>query len=60
MGENVDNETAGGAEGIWRTPVGGVKRAVVKEMMKLVTEGGVGKEVLDGLKGFLGGGGEEG
>ena len=44
-------------EGVWRKPVGGIKRAVVKEMCRLVTEGGVGKEVLDGLQGFLDAGG---
>jgi exosome complex component RRP42 len=37
---------------VWRPPRGGVRRAVISRMIKMVTEtGGVGQEVLDGLAG---------
>ena len=37
---------------VWQPPRGGVKRALVAKMIKMVVEnGGVGLEVLDGLAG---------
>ncbi|KAK5164852.1 Exosome complex component rrp42 [Saxophila tyrrhenica] len=37
---------------VWRPPRGGVKRAMIAKMIKMVTEkGGVGQEVLEGLAG---------
>ncbi|KAL8849203.1 MAG: hypothetical protein Q9221_005829 [Calogaya cf. arnoldii] len=42
--------------GAWRPPRGGMKRAVVGKMVKMVLEvGGVGEEVMTGLEGFHGG-----
>ena len=42
-----------GDEGVWRPPRGGMKRDVVKRMVKMVVEkGGVAEEVLDGLEGL--------
>jgi exosome complex component RRP42 len=39
-------------KGVWTPPRGGVRRTVVKEMLRLTLEkGGVGEEVLDGLEG---------
>lgn len=57
------NAGAGGAEAVmarekdqgqtvWRPPRGGVRRAVMAKMIKMVVErGGVGEEVLEGLAG---------
>ncbi|KAL8644208.1 MAG: hypothetical protein Q9226_007881 [Calogaya cf. arnoldii] len=43
-------------QGAWRPPRGGMKRAVVGKMVKMVLEvGGVGEEVMTGLEGFHGG-----
>jgi len=37
---------------VWRPPRGGVRRALVSRMIKMVVEkGGVGEEVLEGLAG---------
>lgn len=37
---------------VWRAPRGGVRRAVVAEVVKaVVAKGGVGEEVLGGLEG---------
>ena len=41
-------------KGVWRPKLGGVKRQVVKKVVKEVTTGGVGMDVLRGLDGFLG------
>lgn len=36
---------------VWRPPRGGVKRALIGRMVKMVVErGGVGQEVMDGLR----------
>ncbi|KAG6991331.1 hypothetical protein G7Y79_00053g088140 [Physcia stellaris] len=43
-----------GDQGVWRPPRGGMKRDVVRKMIRLVTErGGVADEVLDGLEGLV-------
>ncbi|KAL8829807.1 MAG: hypothetical protein Q9170_006009 [Blastenia crenularia] len=43
-------------QGLWKPPRGGMKRAVVGRMIKMVLEpGGVGEEVMKGLEGFSGG-----
>jgi exosome complex component RRP42 len=43
--------------GVWRPKLGGVKRSLLKEIMRLVmgedSKSGVAKEVVDGLEGFL-------
>ena len=40
-----------GDQGVWRPPRGGMKRDVIRKMIRLVTErGGVADEVLDGLE----------
>ena len=43
--------------GVWRPKLGGVKRSLLKDMMRLVMgedgKGGVAREVVDGLEGFL-------
>ncbi|KAI9820588.1 MAG: hypothetical protein M1827_004957 [Pycnora praestabilis] len=42
----------GATQGVWTPPRGGVKRGLIAKMIALVLkEGGVGQEVLDGLKG---------
>ncbi|KAL9603162.1 MAG: hypothetical protein Q9219_001365 [cf. Caloplaca sp. 3 TL-2023] len=42
--------------GLWKPARGGMKRAVIAKMVKLVLEqGGVGEEVMKGLEGFSGG-----
>ncbi|KAL9004136.1 MAG: hypothetical protein Q9188_003034 [Gyalolechia gomerana] len=42
--------------GLWKPARGGMKRAVVAKMVKMVLEpGGVGEEVMKGLEGFSGG-----
>ena len=39
-------------EGVWRPPLGGMKRDVIGRVIEMVTrEGGVGEEVLAGLEG---------
>lgn len=39
-------------EGVWRPRRGGVKRSVIARMIKTVlSKGGVGEEVLEGLEG---------
>lgn len=44
--ENAD------AQSVWRPPRGGMKRALVAQMVKMVVEkGGVGQEVMEGLQG---------
>ena len=43
----------GGEEGVWMPPKRGMKREVVKRVMRTICEkGGVGEEVLDGLEGL--------
>ena len=46
--------TEGGEEmGVWKPVRGGMKRTIVARMVKMTLEpGGVGEEVLDGLKAF--------
>lgn len=39
--------------GVWKPRVGGVKRAILKNVVKTVFEGGVAAEVMSGLEGFL-------
>ena len=40
-----------GDEGVWRPPRGGMKRDVIRKMVKIVTEkGGVAEEILRGLE----------
>lgn len=42
-----------GEQGVWRPPRGGMKRDVIRKMLRLMTEkGGVTDEVLDGLEGL--------
>ncbi|KAM0801466.1 ribosomal protein S5 domain 2-type protein [Usnea florida] len=44
---------SGSLEGVWRARKGGMKRGVVGRMLRMcVEEGGVGEEVLKGLRGF--------
>ncbi|KAI9792400.1 MAG: hypothetical protein M1816_002284 [Peltula sp. TS41687] len=51
-GEGAKVREMGRVEGVWRPPRGGVKRAVIAKMIKMVMErGGVAEEVLDGLEG---------
>lgn len=40
--------------GVWKPRVGGIKRSVLKSVIKEVFAGGVAKDVLDGLDGFIG------
>ena len=42
-----------GEQGVWRPPLGGMKRDLISKIIDMVTrEGGVGEEVLKGLEGF--------
>lgn len=44
---------AGDDQGVWRPARGGMKRATIGKMVKMVLEaGGVGEEVMKGLRGF--------
>lgn len=50
--EQQEQQELGGAEGVWKAPVGGTKFAVIDGIIQSVLEkGGVADEVLDGLKG---------
>jgi exosome complex component RRP42 len=40
-------------QGIWTPKVGGIKRNVLKNIMKLVLSGGVANDVMQGLDGFV-------
>lgn len=40
--------------GVWRPRVGGVKRSVLKSVLKAVVSGGVARDVMTGLDEFLG------
>lgn len=43
-----------GVQGVWNPPRGGMKRGLVARVVKsVVEEGGVGKEVLEALEGFV-------
>lgn len=50
-----DGEVAEGREvpGVWKPRVGGVKRDVLKQVIKQVLSGGVAEDVMSGLEGFL-------
>lgn len=46
----VEKDNANTLQSVWRPPRGGVKRAVMAKMVKMVLEkGGVGEDVLEGL-----------
>jgi exosome complex component RRP42 len=53
-GESVEGQDV---PGVWKPKLGGIKRSMLKEIVKAVTgndgRSGVAKEVLDGLAGFL-------
>lgn len=53
-GGQVSGTTDAVIPGVWKPKVGGVKRAVLMEVAKVIVGGGVGAEVLEGLDGFLG------
>ncbi|KAJ9605464.1 Exosome complex component rrp42 [Cladophialophora chaetospira] len=54
-GVPVSGEVKEGADipGVWRPRVGGIKRSVLKKAVNAVLTGGVAKDVLQGLDGFL-------
>ncbi|KIW63325.1 hypothetical protein PV04_10179 [Phialophora macrospora] len=47
VGEGVE------VPGVWKPRVGGIKRSVLKKAVNTVLTGGVAKDVMDGLDGFL-------
>lgn len=53
-GDSVEGQDV---PGVWKPKLGGVKRSLVKDVMKVVmgedSKSGVAKEVVDGLEGFL-------
>lgn len=53
-GESMEGQEV---PGVWRPKLGGVKRSILKDVMKVVMGGdgksGVAREVVDGLEGFL-------
>jgi exosome complex component RRP42 len=53
-GESIESQDV---PGVWKPKLGGIKRLMLKEIVKAVTggdgRGGVAKQVLDGLAGFL-------
>lgn len=50
--EAIATRESSDPQSVWRPPRGGVKRAVVSTMIKMVVQrGGVGEEVMEGLQG---------
>jgi len=54
-GVPMSDEGGEGADvpGVWKPRVGGIKRAVLKTVAKSVIQGGVARDVMAGLNGFL-------
>ena len=42
-----------GIQGVWRPKVGGIKRSVFKNVIKVALSGGVAQDVMRGLDGFI-------
>lgn len=40
-------------QGVWQPKLGGIKRSVLKNVVKLVISGGVAKDIMEGLDGFV-------
>ncbi len=54
-GVPMSNEGGEGVDvpGVWKPRVGGIKRGVLKTVAKIVIQGGVARDVMAGLDGFL-------
>lgn len=46
-------QDVGEVQGVWRPKVGGIKRTILKNVVKLVVGGGVANDVMQGLDGFI-------
>jgi exosome complex component RRP42 len=42
-----------GYQGVWQPKLGGVKRSILKNVVKLVLSGGVARDIMQGLDGFI-------
>lgn len=52
-GEGQQQQAAMDVQGVWKPKLGGIKRNVLKNVVKLVLSGGVANEVMQGLDGFV-------